>query len=103
MHRYGRSMPTKTSTKRVKAATPWGDATVVDEVTLQQRAGERRFSSIVQLLEDARGERLVRFAYATEGTARRGPVTLRVRDLAKLHEALRNHPELAETLVYGGL
>jgi hypothetical protein len=96
-------MPTKNSSKRAKAATPWGDATIVDEVTLQQRAGERRFSSIVQLLEDARGERLVRFAYATEGTARRGPVTLRVRDLAKLHDALRNHPELAETLVHGGL
>jgi hypothetical protein len=96
-------MPRKTSTKRPKAATPWGDATIVDEVTLQQRAGERRFSSIVQLLEDARGERLVRFAYATDGTARRGPVTLRVRDLAKLHDALRSHPELAETLVHGGL
>jgi hypothetical protein len=96
-------MPTKTSSKRVKAATPWGDATIVDEVTLQQRAGERRFSSIVQLLEDARGERLVRFAYATEGTARRGPVTLRIRDLAKLHDALRDHPELAEVLVHGGL
>jgi hypothetical protein len=96
-------MPTKTSAKRAKAATPWGNATIVDEVTLQQRAGERRFSSIVQLLEDARGERLVRFAYATEGTARRGPVTLRIRDLAKLHEALRSHPELAETLVHGGL
>lgn len=96
-------MPTKATAKRLKAATPWGDATIVDEVRLQQRAGERRFSSIVQLLEDARGERLVRFAYATEGTARRGPVTLRIRDLAKLHEALRSHPELAETLVHGGL
>jgi hypothetical protein len=101
-------MATKTSTakasrKRAKAATPWGEATIVDEVAVHQRAGDRRFSSLVQLLEDARGERLVRFAYATEGTARRGPVTLRVRDLAKLHHALRNHPELAETLVHGGL
>ena len=87
----------------VKAATPWGDANVIDEVVLPQRAGEKRFSSIVQLLEDARGERLVRFAYATDGTARRGPVTLRVRDLAKLHGALARHPELAETLVRGGL
>ena len=94
---------TKASTKRAKAATPWGDATIVDEVTIQQRAGERRFASIVQLLEDGRGERLVRFAYATEGTARRGPVTLRERDLAKLHDRLRNHPELAEALDRGGL
>jgi hypothetical protein len=103
MRRYRRSMATKTSTKRAKASTPWGEAMIVDEVTLQQRAGVRRFSSLVQLLEDARGERLVRFAYATEGTARRGPVTLRMRDLAKLHDALRSHPELAETLVRGGL
>jgi hypothetical protein len=94
---------TKASAKRAKAATPWGDATIVDEVTIQQRAGERRFASMVQLLEDARGERLVRFAYATEGTARRGPVTLRERDLAKLHDGLRNHRELAEALVRGGL
>jgi hypothetical protein len=103
-----RTTSTRTTSKRrttrgSKAATPWGEATIVDEVTLPQRAGERRFTSLVQLLEDARGERLVRFAYATEGTARRGPVTLRVRDLAKLHDALRNHPELAETLVRGGL
>jgi hypothetical protein len=89
--------------KTTKAATPWGDATILDEVTLQQRAGERRFTSHVQLLEDARGERLVRFAYATEGTVRRGPVTLRLRDVAKLHEALRSHPELAEILGGGGL
>jgi hypothetical protein len=96
-------MATRARAKATKAATPWGDATIVDEVTLQQRAGERRFTSLVQLLEDRRGERLVRFAYATEGTVRRGPVTLRLRDLAKFHEALRSHPELAETLVRGGL
>jgi hypothetical protein len=93
-------MATKATTK---AATPWGGATIVDEIVLQQRAGEKRFSSIVQLLEGERGERLVRFAYATDGSARRGPVTLRVRDLEKLHEALVRHPELAEVLVRGGL
>ena len=86
-----------------KAATPWGSAAIVDEIVLQQRAGEKRFSSIVQLLEGERGERLVRFAYATDGSARRGPVTLRVRDLEKLHDALVRHPELAEVLVRGGL
>ena len=93
-------MATKATTK---AATPWGSATVVDEIVLQQRAGEKRFASIVQLLEGDKGERLVRFAYATEGSARRGPVTLRVRDLEKLHDALVRHPELAEVLVRGGL
>ena len=38
----------------------------------------------------------------TDGTARRGPVTLRARDLARLHDALSRHPELAETLGLGG-
>ena len=84
-----------------KAATPWGTATIVEELRLQQRAGDKRFSSIVQLLEDARGERLVRFAYATDGTARRGPVTLRARDLAKLKAALAETPELAAMLALG--
>ena len=84
-----------------KAATPWGKATVVEELRLQQRAGDKRFASIVQLLEDARGERLVRFAYATDGTARRGPVTLRARDLAKLRSALADTPELAAALGLG--
>jgi hypothetical protein len=84
-----------------KAATPWGSATVVEELRLQQRAGDKRFASIVQLLEDARGERLVRFAYATDGTARRGPVTLRARDLQKLRAALADTPELAAALGLG--
>lgn len=79
------------------STTPWGQARVVDELSLQQRAGEKRFSSVVQLLE-AGGEQLVRFAYATGGAARRGPVTLRARDLAKLRSKLAKHPELARAL-----
>jgi hypothetical protein len=85
-----------------KASTPWGAATVVEEVTLPQRAGERRFASLVQLLETDKGERLVRFAYATGGVARRGPVTLRPRDLERLRAALGEHPALAEALGFGG-
>jgi hypothetical protein len=92
-------MPAKAA---AKAATPWGNAALVDELAIPQRAGDRRFSSVVQLLENEKGERLVRFAYTTDGTARRGPVTLRARDLARLHDALRRHPELAETLGFGG-
>ncbi len=79
-------------------ATPWGKATLVDEVRVQQRAGDKRFSSLVQLLEAKDGELLVRFAYATNGSARRGPVTLRARDLEKLRDALRDRPELTEVL-----
>ena len=81
-----------------KSTTPWGQATLVDELIVQQRAGEKRFASVVQLLEGAKGERLVRFAYATDGVARRGPVTLRARDLERLRSGLREHPELAAAL-----
>jgi len=84
-----------------KVATPWGPATLVEELTLAQRAGEKRFASVVQLLEGAKGERFVRFAYSTGGTARRGPVTLRARDLARLRDQLGKHPELAEALGIG--
>ena len=80
-------------------STPWGKATLVDEVRVQQRAGDKRFSSIVQLLEAKDGEALVRFAYATGGVARRGPVTLRARDLERLRAALRERPELSEVLL----
>lgn len=78
--------------------TPWGKASLVEEVRVQQRAGDKRFSSLVQLLEAKDGEQLIRFAYATSGAARRGPVTLRTRDLEKLREELRDRPELSEVL-----
>jgi hypothetical protein len=80
-----------------KAATPWGAAELVEELTLAQRAGEKRFASVVQLLE-IKGERLVRFAYTTGGSARRGPVTLRARDLARLRAGLAERPGLSEAL-----
>jgi hypothetical protein len=81
-----------------KTATPWGGAELVEQVTVRQQAGERRFSSLVQLLEAPSGERLVRFAYATGGQARRGPVTFRGRDLQRLRTQLAQHPALAEAL-----
>ena len=81
-----------------KIATPFGAAAVLEELVLNQRAGERKFASLVQLLETPRGERLVRFAYSTGGTARRGPVTLRTRDLDRLRTALAGRPGLAEAL-----
>ena len=82
-----------------KAATPWGSAAIVEELSLPQRVDERRFASLVQLLETPKGERLVRFAYATDGTARRGPVTLRASDLAKLRRGLEKAPGLKEALL----
>lgn len=84
-----------------KVTTAWGTATVVDEVKVAQCAGDKHFASLVQLLEATGGERFVRFAYTTDGQARRGPVTLRVRDLARLREALRDHGDLAAALRLG--
>jgi hypothetical protein len=81
-----------------KTATPWGPAELVEELTLRQQAGDKRFASLVQLLETANGERLIRFAYSTDGTVRRGPVTLRQRDVARLRELLAKRPELSEAL-----
>jgi len=86
-----------------KTATPWGPATLVEELSVQQRSGDKRFASVVQLLESPKGERLVRFAYSTGGTARRGPVTLRARDVEKLVDGLARCPQLAETLGYPGM
>jgi hypothetical protein len=48
-----------------KATTPWGKTVVVEELAVPQRAGEKRFATIVQLLADAKGDELVRFAYST--------------------------------------
>jgi hypothetical protein len=86
------------ASKATKAATPWGPATVLEELRLTQRAGDRRFETIVQLLADKKGGELVRFAYSTGGTARRGPVTLRGRDLERLRSELASRPRLAEAL-----
>jgi len=87
-----------TATTKTTATTPWGQARLLEELKLPQQAGGKRFSSLVQLLETKEGERLVRFAYATDGTARRGPVTLRAKDVERLREALAKHPGLQETL-----
>jgi hypothetical protein len=81
-----------------KAATPWGTADLVEELKIPQRAGQRRFASLVQLLETREGDKLVRFAYSSGGVARRGPVTLREADIARLRAALREHPGLAGAL-----
>jgi hypothetical protein len=85
------------------AETPWGRATLVEELTVPQRAGDKRFASVVQLLEGPKGEQLVRFAYSSGGVARRGPVTLRARDLERLAKALAACPRLTEALRSNGV
>lgn len=71
---------------------------MLETASIPQRAGERRFSVVVELLETQGGERLVRFAYATQGSARRGPVTMRARDLERLRASLERAPVLREAL-----
>ena len=95
-------MATKRAERPKTSATPWGPAGLVEQLTLPQRSGEKRFATVVQLLETEGGERLVRFAYTTGGTARRGPVTLRNRDLERLRAALAEHPALSAALLGGG-
>ena len=80
------------------AATPWGAASIVEQVSVPQRAGERRFAVVLQLLETRSGEQLVRFAYTTQGSARRGPVTMRARDVERLRAAAARAPSLGATL-----
>ncbi len=87
---------------RRTAVTPWGDAAVVEEAKVAQRVGEKRFATIVQLLETPAGEQLVRIAYTTDGIARRGPVTLRARDLVRLQAAVAGRHGLAAALGLSG-
>ena len=82
--------------------TAFGKAEIAEEVTLKHRAGGREFTTFVQLLEDEKGNWLVRFAYATDGVARRGPVTLRRGDLERLRRALKKTPKLAAVLDLAG-
>ena len=90
------------ATKRpTTASTPWGAAKPLEQVTIPQRSGEKRFACVVQLLETDGGNRFVRFSYTTDGTARRGPVTLRLRDLERLRTALEEQPGLCEALLGG--
>src|SRR3954470_10285078 len=93
------SMTTKATTRKVE--TPWGTAEVLDEVKVPQRAPEKRFTVVVQLLETSGGEALVRVAYSTDGTIRRGPVTLRAREVERLRAALEARPALAAVFKAG--
>jgi hypothetical protein len=85
-------------TARRKPTTPWGAAVVVEEVHVPQQAGGRRFATVVQLLEASDGAALVRIAYTTDGIVRRGPVTLRARDLDRIRAALAGRRRLAAAL-----
>ena len=91
-----------TTTPLTRIATPWGRARLLDQVAIAQSVGDKRFKSLVELLETDKGELLVRIAYSSDGVARRGPVTLRQKDIAKLHTALAKAPALSDVLGIGG-
>ena len=78
--------------------TAFGRAEVAEQVTLKQRANGKQWTTLVQLLEDEKGDWLVRFAYMTDGVVRRGPVTLRGADLERLRVALKKTARLREAL-----
>jgi len=85
------------------ATTAWGKAEVLEEVSIKQTAkdegGEKKeFETLVQLLEGANGEELVRFSYSTDKAVRRGPVTFRQNDLVKLKQSLGKAPRLRAAL-----
>ena len=90
---------TRTSTRARKPRRRGRQATIVDEVALPQR--RRRASPHSCSYSRTRGERRSLRRHRGHGSARtRDAACARPR---KLHDALRNHPELAETLVRGGL
>jgi len=76
----------------------------MDEVVLHQQAPGRDFTTHVQLLETADGERLVRLAYSTaeQGAVRRGPVTMTTEGLGRLLAELSGHEELAAVFGLNG-
>jgi hypothetical protein len=85
-----------------RVRTPWGPAEVVEEARVAQRVGEKRFAATVQLLAGADDQPYVRVSYTTDGIARRGPVTLKVRELERLLAAVREQPGLAAAFRMGG-
>jgi hypothetical protein len=85
-----------------KVTTPWGRAEIVEEARVSQRVGGRSFASVVQLLAAGDGTTLVRIAYTTDGVVRRGPVTLRPRDLEQLRARLTPGSALAAAFGWQG-
>jgi hypothetical protein len=87
--------------KRSGISTPWGPSTLVEEARVAQSVGEKKFEVLLQLLESSGGQTLLRIAYTSDGIARRGPVTVRARDVKRLRAALERRPALAAALGLG--
>jgi len=74
--------------------TAFGSAKLVEQINVKQTADGKAFTTLVELLETEDGETLVRVAYSTDGTARRGPGTVRMADLRRVAKALEKTPKL---------
>jgi hypothetical protein len=97
------SMTTKAkAVQAARVSTPWGPSRLVEEARVPQSTADKKFAALFQLLESPEGERYVRIAYTTDGIGRRGPVTLRARDLETLRAALERRPELSAALGFEG-
>jgi hypothetical protein len=81
-----------------KRTTPWGRATLLEEVTVEHDARDRRYEAVVQLLELGDGEQLVRFGARAVGAHRLNCLTLRADELQELEEGLIETERLASVL-----
>jgi hypothetical protein len=81
-----------------KRSTPWGRASLVEEVTVEHELDGRRHEAVVQLLELTDGEQLVRFGARSEGAPRLTCLTLRAEELHALEERLLEAERLAQIL-----
>ena len=79
-------------------STPWGKATVVEEVVLDQQIEERRHDALVQLLELPDGSQALRFSARRQGAKRLTCLSLRADEVERLSEALLDTPRLAAVL-----
>ena len=85
----------------MRATTPWGKASIVEEAIVEQEIGGRDYHALVQLLELRDGAQLVRFGARGAAAKRLGCLSLRADDLERLTEALLDTPRLATVLRLG--
>ena len=85
---YRRRHVSEPHASRTESQTPWGPSRLVERLELRQRAGDRRFASVVELLETERGERARPLRVHDRRRRPPRPVTLRARDLERLRAQL---------------
>ena len=81
-----------------RRTTPWGRATLVEEVAVDHEVLDRGYTAVVQPLELTDGEQLVRFGARAQGALRLNCLTLRASELEQLEEGLLEAQRLASVL-----